>query len=226
MNTPIAASGLAHCHLPTPWGTFDLHALRDAAGLEHAAVSCGDLTADAPVLTRLHSECLTGDVFASLRCDCGAQLDAALQAIAAAGRGVVLYLRQEGRGIGLVNKIRAYALQEAGADTVEANRLLGLPDDARDYRIAGELLRGLGVQRVRLMTNNPAKLAALAATGIEVVERVPVHIAPNRHNRGYLLTKVSRMGHLAAPATPDEPDGPDTLDPIEQDEHDAPTGRG
>ncbi|MEY8875689.1 MAG: GTP cyclohydrolase II [Leptothrix sp. (in: b-proteobacteria)] len=207
MNTPIDAAGLVRCSLPTPWGTFDLHALRDADGLEHAALSCGDLDAlrdGTPVLTRLHSECLTGDVFASLRCDCGAQLDAALQAIAEAGRGVVLYLRQEGRGIGLVNKIRAYALQEAGADTVEANRLLGLPDDARNYRVAGELLRGLGVRRVRLMTNNPAKLAALQATGIDVVERVPVHIEPNAHNRGYLLTKARRMGHYAAPVEADE----------------------
>lgn len=153
------------------------------------------------MLTRLHSECLTGDAFGSLKCDCGQQLDAALQALATAGRGVLLYLRQEGRGIGLIDKIRAYALQQAGADTVEANRLLGLPDDARDYRIAGQWLDQLGVRQVRLLTNNPLKVAALQALHIEVVERVPLQVAAGPHNQHYLATKARRMGHwLAGPA--------------------------
>jgi len=197
---PIAQTPpvLHSCHLPTRWGLFTLHGLADAQGREHAAFSLGDLRGDAPVLTRLHSECLTGDAFGSLRCDCGPQRDAAMAAIAAAGRGVLLYLRQEGRGIGLVNKIRAYALQEAGADTVEANRLLGLPDDARHYQVAAQLLQGLGVQRVRLMTNNPSKVAALQALGITVAERVPLHAGANPHNHAYLDTKAQRMGHWPA----------------------------
>ena len=198
-----AAGTLVSCKLPTQWGEFDLHGLVDAkTGQEHAAMSLGRLDDGEPVLTRMHSECLTGDTLYSLKCDCGEQLEAGLQAIAKAGRGVLLYLRQEGRGIGLVNKIRAYALQQAGADTVEANRLLGLPDDARDYAIAAELLGHLGVKRVRLLTNNPAKVDALQRLGIEVVERVPLHIEPNAHNRGYLQTKSRRMGHY----------GPDDLD--------------
>jgi GTP cyclohydrolase II len=198
-----AAGTLVSCKLPTPWGEFDLHGLVDAkTGQEHAAMSLGRLDDDEPVLTRMHSECLTGDTLYSLKCDCGEQLEAGLQAIAEAGRGVLLYLRQEGRGIGLVNKIRAYALQQAGADTVEANRLLGLPDDARDYTIAAEMLGQLGIQRVRLLTNNPAKVDALQRLGIEVVERVPLHTEPNAHNRGYLQTKSRRMGHY----------GPDDLD--------------
>jgi GTP cyclohydrolase II len=198
-----AAGTLVSCKLPTQWGEFDLHGLVDAkTGQEHAAMSLGRLDDGEPVLTRMHSECLTGDTLYSLKCDCGAQLEAGLQAIAKAGRGVLLYLRQEGRGIGLVNKIRAYALQQAGADTVEANRLLGLPDDARDYAIAAEMLGQLGIKRVRLLTNNPAKVDALQRLGIEVVERVPLHTEPNAHNRGYLQTKSRRMGHY----------GPDDLD--------------
>ena len=200
---PQPAGALVSCKLPTRWGEFDLHGLVDAAtGQEHAAMSLGQLDDGEPVLCRMHSECLSGDTLYSLKCDCGAQLEAGLQAIAEAGRGVLLYLRQEGRGIGLVNKIRAYALQQAGADTVEANRLLGLPDDARDYGIAAEMLRGMGVQQVRLLTNNPAKVTALQRLGIEVVERVPLHTEPNAHNRGYLQTKSRRMGHY----------GPDDID--------------
>jgi GTP cyclohydrolase II len=187
---------LVSCKLPTQWGEFDLHGLVDVhTGGEHAAMSLGRLDDGEPVLTRMHSECLTGDTLYSLKCDCGAQLQGGLEAIAAAGRGVLLYLRQEGRGIGLVNKIRAYALQQAGADTVEANRLLGLPDDARDYTVAADILGRLGVKQVRLLTNNPAKVDALRRLGIEVVERVPLHIEPNPHNRGYLQTKSRRMGH-------------------------------
>lgn len=194
--SPVPRGTLVTCKLPTQWGEFDLHGLVDVAtGAEHAAMSLGTLDDGEPVLTRVHSECLTGDTLYSLKCDCGAQLEAGLKAIAEAGRGVLLYLRQEGRGIGLVNKIRAYALQQAGADTVEANRLLGLPDDARDYAVAADMLRGMGVQRVRLLTNNPAKVDALQRLGIEVVERVPLHTPSNPHNAGYLRTKSRRMGH-------------------------------
>ncbi len=195
--TPAPAPGvLVSCRLPTQWGEFNLHGLVDVRGSgEHAALSLGVLDDGAPVLTRLHSECLTGDTLYSLKCDCGAQLQASLQAIAAAGRGVLLYLRQEGRGIGLVNKIRAYALQQAGADTVEANRLLGLPDDARDYTVAADMLGQLGIRQVRLLTNNPAKVEALQRLGIEVVERLPLHMPVNPHNQGYLQTKSRRMRH-------------------------------
>ena len=201
---PVPAPGvLVSCRLPTQWGEFHLHGLVDARGSgEHAAMSLGRLDDGEPVLTRLHSECLTGDTLYSLKCDCGEQLQASLRAIAAQGRGVLLYLRQEGRGIGLVNKIRAYALQQAGADTVEANRLLGLPDDARDYTVAADMLGQLGIRRVRLLTNNPAKVQALQRLGIEVVERLPLHMPTNPHNQGYLQTKSRRMGHY----------GPDDLD--------------
>ena len=191
---PFARS--ASCRLPTAHGSFRLHGFADTAGgPEHAALSLGELADGAPVLTRLHSECLTGDAFHSLKCDCGAQLQHALRAIAAEGRGVLLYLRQEGRGIGLVDKIRAYALQDAGADTVDANRRLGLPDDARDYRVARRMLDALGVARVRLLTNNPAKVAALRALGVEVSERLPLEVGRSAHNQAYLRTKAARMGH-------------------------------
>ena len=193
---PSTRGKLVTCRLPTHWGEFNLHGLVDVrTGAEHAAMSLGVLDDGEPVLTRLHSECLTGDTLYSLKCDCGAQLEASLQAIADAGRGVVLYLRQEGRGIGLVNKIRAYALQQAGADTVEANRLLGLPDDARDYTVAADMLGQLGIQRIRLLTNNPVKMEALQRLGIDVVERLPLHMPSNPHNQGYLNTKSRRMGH-------------------------------
>jgi GTP cyclohydrolase II len=194
--SPPEPGTLVSCRLPTEWGDFDLHGVLDPlTGREQAAMSLGPIANGEPVLTRMHSECLTGDALYSLKCDCGAQLQAGLRAIAAEGRGVLLYLRQEGRGIGLVNKIRAYALQQAGADTVEANRLLGLPDDARDYGLAAEMLASLGVRRVRLLTNNPAKVTALQRLGIEVAERLPLHTPPNPHNEGYLLTKAQRMGH-------------------------------
>ena len=196
-----APGRLVSCKLPTRWAEFDLHGLVDPrTGAEHAAMSLGRLDDGEPVLTRLHSECLTGDTLYSLKCDCGAQLEGGLQAIAQAGRGLLLYLRQEGRGIGLVNKIRAYALQQAGADTVEANRLLGLPDDARDYAVAADMLAQLGIKKVRLLTNNPAKVDALQGLGIEVVERLPLHMPSNPHNQGYLQTKSRRMGHYG----PDE----------------------
>ena len=167
---------------------------------EHVALIIGQQRGDALPLVRLHSECLTGDVLHSLKCDCGPQLDAALAAMAteakAGGWGVLLYLRQEGRGIGLVNKLRAYALQDQGFDTVDANTRLGLPSEARDFPVAARMLALLGVPAIRLMTNNPAKVAALAAEGVEVAERVPHALPSNPHNQAYLMTKRDRSGHL------------------------------
>ena len=197
---PVSRDSLsleASCRLPTPWGLFRLHGFAEpATGREHLALTFGDVDDGFPVLARVHSECLTGEVLGSQRCDCGAQLDAAMAAIAKAGRGVVLYLRQEGRGIGLLNKLRAYALQDEGADTVEANLQLGFGADLRDYRVAAEMLRALGIGAVRLMTNNPRKIEGLARHGIGVVERVPLVTEAGVHNAGYLQTKSNRMGHL------------------------------
>ncbi len=158
-------------------------------------LAMGDLSGEPPLI-RLHSECLTGDALYSLRCDCGAQLEGALERIAAEGRGAVLYLRQEGRGIGLGNKIRAYALQDDGADTVEANHQLGFPADARDFGLAVELLRHLGLGRIRLMTNNPRKLDQLREAGVEIVARVPLNPGLNPHNEAYLATKARKLGHM------------------------------
>ncbi len=165
-------------------------------GSEHVALLVG-APGGLPPLVRLHSECLTGDVFGSLKCDCGPQLHTALRLIEEAGGGVLLYLRQEGRGIGLANKIRAYALQDRGLDTVEANRRLGFADDSRDYGLAAAMLRALGIDAVRLLTNNPAKLAGLASAGIKVVDRVAHHMPANPHNADYLATKRRKSGHLA-----------------------------
>lgn len=185
---------VADSKLPTPFAEFRVTVYRAPDGKEHVVLALGDLGAEPPLI-RLHSECLTGDALFSQRCDCGAQLQAALEKIAAAGRGAVLYLRQEGRGIGLGNKIRAYALQDQGADTVEANHQLGLPADAREYTLAIELLRALGLDRIRLMTNNPRKLDALTAEGIEVIERVPLESGRNPHNAAYLDAKRAKLGH-------------------------------
>lgn len=184
--------------LPTPWAEFTVHGYENVLdGSEHVALTLGDVADGRPVLVRLHSECLTGDVLHSLRCDCGAQRDAALLAIAESGRGALVYLRQEGRGIGLLNKIRAYHLQDQGADTVEANELLGFPADLRDHGIGAQVLADLGIGAVRLMTNNPRKVAALEAFGLDVVERVPLHVGRNRSNAGYLQAKVAKLGHWA-----------------------------
>ncbi len=163
---------------------------------EHVALTLGAVDDGEPVVVRAHSECLTGDVLGSSRCDCGEQLDDSMRFLREQGRGVLLYLRQEGRGIGLANKISAYALQEHGFDTVEANLALGLPEDMRDYRVAAEMLLDLGVRRVRLLTNNPAKIRDLERHGVEVVERIPLSVSPNPSNLGYLRTKREKMGHL------------------------------
>jgi GTP cyclohydrolase II len=187
----------AKASLPTRYGTFVTYALHCATdGAEHVALVMGDIAHGAPVLARLHSECLTGDVFGSYRCDCGEQLDVALREIAAEGRGILLYLRgHEGRGIGLSNKIRAYALQERGLDTVEANRQLGLPDDSREYRSAASILKLLGVHAVRLMSNNPEKFGAMQEYGIAVCERVALAVPVRRENERYIRTKQTRFGH-------------------------------
>jgi 3,4-dihydroxy 2-butanone 4-phosphate synthase / GTP cyclohydrolase II len=189
---------VADAKLPTPWAEFRVVGYRDAQqGTEHVAMVLGDVADGDPVLVRMHSECLTGDALHSLRCDCGFQRDAALKMIADAGRGVLVYLRQEGRGIGLLNKLRAYALQDAGADTVEANEQLGFAADLRDYGVGAQMLADLGVKRLRLLTNNPRKVVALRGFGMEVVERVPLHAGENPYNEAYLATKRAKLGHFA-----------------------------
>lgn len=188
---------VAKSKLPTPWGTFTLVGFQETGtGKDHAALVMGDITGDEPVLGRIHSECLTGDALFSLRCDCGFQLQAALENIAKAGRGVLLYVRQEGRGIGLLNKIRAYHLQDQGADTVEANVALGFAADMRDYTICADMLKQLEVRSLKLMTNNPRKMKAMESFGIPVAERVPLQEGRNPHNEFYLSTKANKLDHM------------------------------
>lgn len=193
----MTISYVANSRLPTEWGEFRIHVFADSStGKEHLALTRGDLTSVEAPLCRVHSECLTGDALFSLRCDCGSQLQEAMRRIATAGCGLVLYLRQEGRNIGLGNKIRAYALQDQGADTVEANEELGFAADERDYSMCEPMLAHLGVKRVRLLTNNPKKVVALEALGIPVVERLPLITGENTHNQHYLATKRDKLGHL------------------------------
>jgi 3,4-dihydroxy 2-butanone 4-phosphate synthase/GTP cyclohydrolase II len=195
-RTPTAVP-VAGAELPTSFGGFRIQVYRDVpTGKEHAAIVKGDVSGPEPVVVRVHSECLTGDIFGSLRCDCGPQLQEALRRIEVEGRGVILYLRQEGRDIGLTNKILAYQLQEKGFDTAEANLQLGHPVDARSYDAARDILNDLGVERVRLLTNNPDKITALNSLGFQIVERIPLEIPSNRFNKGYLSTKKTKMGHL------------------------------
>ncbi len=202
---------VAASKLPTKHGLFDISVFQDPeSGQEHIALSIGlnvdpaivqtetEINAALPTLVRLHSECLTGDAFGSLRCDCGPQLNSTLALLAQKGRGALLYLRQEGRGIGLPNKIRAYALQDQGHDTLDANLMLGLPADARTYEMCQVMLSFLGVQKVNLITNNPAKIEALVSLGLDVVERTPLHVGENPHNAAYIETKQKRMRHIKA----------------------------
>src|SRR6266566_840357 len=188
---------VAEARLPTPFGEFRIIGYRnDVDAAEHVALVYGDAAGKKDVLVRMHSKCLTGDVFGSARCDCGWQLHSAMRMIGEAGAGVVVYLDQEGRGIGLLNKLKAYELQDQGHDTVEANEKLGFPPDIRDYGTGSQILRDLGVRKIRLMTNNPAKYVAIEGFGLEIVERVPLEIAPSSDTRKYLEAKKKKLGHI------------------------------
>ncbi|MBC7186521.1 MAG: bifunctional 3,4-dihydroxy-2-butanone-4-phosphate synthase/GTP cyclohydrolase II [Calditrichaeota bacterium] len=196
-RTEILVKRVVTTSFPTKYGNFVLHLYESAIDEHHhLAVVKGDVATEEPVLVRVHSQCLTGDVFGSLRCDCGEQLEKALRAIEKEGRGVLLYMRQEGRGIGLANKLVAYRLQELGRDTVEANEELGFKADLRDYGVGAQILRDLGVRKIRLLTNNPRKIIGLTGHGLEVVERVPIEVPPNPVNAAYLETKRDKLGHL------------------------------
>ncbi len=203
MGMPVSVHNLyeigeipADAWLPTEHGDFRIRVFHeDETGLDHVALVLGDMSGPDPVLVRVHSECLTGDAFGSLRCDCGAQLDSALHQIQEVGWGCLVYLRQEGRGIGLHAKIQAYNLQDMGADTIEANLILGHPVDARDYKIASEMLEAVGIDRVCLLTNNPDKIKQLTEHRINVVERMPLVVGVGNDNMEYLATKVEKMGH-------------------------------
>jgi len=197
MKNEILVREAVRAQIPTPYGPFTLIGFEnDIDGKEHVALVRGDIGPEEPVLVRVHSECLTGDVFHSMRCDCGDQLDRSMEMIAEEGRGVIVYMRQEGRGIGLINKLRAYHLQEKGRDTVEANVELGFAPDLRDYGLGAQILVAVGVRKMRMMTNNPKKIVGLEGYGLEIVDRVPIEIPPTEENKKYLQTKKEKMGHI------------------------------
>jgi 3,4-dihydroxy 2-butanone 4-phosphate synthase/GTP cyclohydrolase II len=199
--------------MPTQWGDFDLYAYTQRSnGAQHLALVKGDISGDEPVLARVHSSCVTGDIFGSCRCDCGPQLHHAMEQIEREGRGVVIYMNQEGRGIGLLNTLKAYKLQEQGRDTVQANLELGFKSDERDYGVGASMLRDLGITKMRLLTNNPRKRTGLIGYGLEIVETVPIEIAANEHNEGYLTTKRDKLGH-------------DIMRPVIAEEHKAEAAR-
>jgi 3,4-dihydroxy 2-butanone 4-phosphate synthase/GTP cyclohydrolase II len=199
LRTEQLVHRVADARIPTEFGEFRIIGYQnDVDRAEHVALVYGDVAGQRDVLVRMHSKCLTGDVFGSQRCDCGPQLHRAMELVSQAGRGVIVYLDQEGRGIGLLNKLRAYALQDAGADTVQANERLGFAPDLRNYGIGAQILRDLGLSSIRVMTNNPRKLVGLEGYGLEIVERVPLVTDPNRENRGYLQVKRDKLGHLLA----------------------------
>ena len=198
-ETNVRLEKVAEADFPTEFGHFRIYGFEGHAGPvaeEFVAIAMGDLANGEPVLARIHSQCLTGDVFHSLRCDCRTQLELAIERVSAEGRGLIIYEPKEGRGIGLLNKLRAYELQDGGADTVEANETLGFEADLRDYEVAGEIFRFFGIRKVRLMSNNPKKIEALESTGVAVVERVPIIAPPRESTEEYLKTKKEKMGHL------------------------------
>jgi GTP cyclohydrolase II len=193
----VAVRFIESALLPTAWGKFEIHGFEDdESKKEHVVLTMGDVSNGESVLTRVHSECLTGDALFSMRCDCGAQLQTALSKISENGTGIILYLRQEGRGIGLINKVRAYALQDQGADTVEANERLGFDADLRDYSICKGMFAHFQISKVKLMTNNPVKVTALTKLGIEIVDRLSIEAGHNDHNAKYLATKAGKLGHM------------------------------